>query len=145
MSIPKPPVDSSCPLGSGRRLDYPWPSPFGRLTPSPARSLRPDQILSPRSKRRIFPPHALAGVGYSVPFNSPARQTGLSTSLLDQRLGETANPGHFFLACSANHAPCESLHWAIRSPPGTSMGPCTSSPPFVLTAFSAASISSTVK
>ena len=31
--------------------------------------------------------------------------------------------------CTANMAPCGSMHWAIRSPPGTSIGPLRTLPP----------------
>src|SRR5208283_5710753 len=46
--------------------------------------------------------------------------------------------------CTANNAPLASSSCAMRPPPGTGTGPCTTFPPALVTAATAASISVTV-
>ena len=48
------------------------------------------------------------------------------------------------LECNANIAPCGSMHWAIRSPPGTSIGPFTTRPPNFVTVAAARSALGTI-
>ena len=59
--------------------------------------------------------------------------------------GAFARPRPFqaFAWCRANAAPCGSRHWAMRSPPGISIGPLRTLPPSAATAFTAASRSGT--
>ncbi len=53
--------------------------------------------------------------------------------------------GYAFVWCSPNAAPCGSMQFTAQSPPGTSIGPFNTCPPFALTRSTAACTSGTRK
>jgi hypothetical protein len=75
--------------------------------------------------------------------------TGLLTNLpFDENSPHSVDqptPRWFRFPCSANAAPCGSLHRAIQLPSGNSSGPSKTWPPPLFTRFAAASMSSILK